>query len=279
MKMILATRSSLFRCMLFLLGVLSVSVALPAARGQMVVNSPVVPGGYAEVEGNAQLSEPFSLGRVEANSVRLQQVYASSEFLESADPNGGWIYSIGFRADEGIVTGSYSTYIPNLQIRFSVTHRGPDELSPIFAENIGANVSLIVSGGRGIGVISDGVAPETFSLFFTFSRPYFYDPSQGNLLLDVINLGGGQLLDRHGNSGGFDAVNIAGDGVSSVIANDIGNQVPIAGTVSTKGLVTSFRIVPVPEPSTWALLGLATVIFGGRFCHTLSRRKAHHVTH
>ncbi len=273
--------SSLLRCVPIFLIVIWMSFALPSARSQVVVNHPVMPGGYEEVEGNSLLVEPFSPEGGHQSPFRFQQVYGASELAHSTGPLGGWIYAIGFRADGIGIDDSYQGYFSDFSIRFSVTDRGPDELSPVFAENVGSRVSTMVLGRTSIGVGRDnGQNPEPFTMFFTFlSNPYFYDPSQGNLLMEVNNRGGFLFGIRHGGVATLDAVDTAGDGVSSVIAGNIGNQVPTAGTVSTKGLVTSFRIVPVPEPSTWALLGLATVIFGGRFCHTLSRRKAHHVTH
>ena len=273
--------SSLLRCIPIFLIVIWMSFALPSARSQVVVKNPVMPGGYEEVEGNSLLVEPFSPEGGHQSPFRFQQVYGASELAHSTGPLGGWIYAIGFRADGAGINDSYQGYFSDFSIRFSVTDRGPDELSPVFAENVGSRVSTMVSGRTSIAVGRyGGEDPEPFTMFFTFlSSPYFYDPSQGNLLMEVNNRGGFLFGIQHGGVATLDAVDAAGDGVSSVIASDIGNQVPTAGTVSTKGLVTSFRIVPVPEPSTWALLGLATVIFGGRFCHTLSRRKAHHVTH
>lgn len=266
-------RSSCLPSLALVLVVLSIFMTQPSAHSQVVVNNPVVPGGYEEVDGNSILAEPFSLSGQGIAAVRMQQVYSASEFLESTGSDGGWIYEIGFRADHDIVEHGYTASSPNLEIRLSVTGRGPDELSPIFAENLGSSVSLVVSGSRIFGVSAYGdVDPNPFTLFFTFAQPYYYDPSKGNLLLDVINIGGQPLA-------GLDAVDISGDGVSRVCYRDFGTQIPPSGTVDTKGLVTIFSIVPVPEPSTWVLMGMGAVVLVWRYRHSIQKRKVHHVTH
>jgi len=108
---------------------------------------------------------------------------------------------------------------------------------------------------------SGGGGPFSFIFLPT---PFYYDPSQGNLLLDFRNFGGGTTSYGQPPFTGpayVDAANILGDRVSSVFANDVNAAF---GTPSTLGLVTVFAITAVPEPSTWALLilGFSVAVFG-----------------
>ena len=143
--------------------------------------------------------------------------------------------------------------LSNVQISVSTTLRQPDSLSPIFADNVGLNNSIVRSGSltiSGRNIHFPG-GPNPFEIGVQFTTPFFYDPSQGNLLLDVRNFMGAATTP-------FDAVNTPGDPVSSLFA--LGPD-SVSGTPSTVGLVTLFVIDPVPEPSTWALFITGIVAF------------------
>jgi hypothetical protein len=90
----------------------------------------------------------------------------------------------------------------------------------------------------------------------TLSTPFFYNPGAGNLLLDVrmyspiIYPPGGQGYLMDGES-------TVGDSVSCVYALNVNTG---TGTTLTAGLMSEFIVTPVPEPSTFALAGLGTLI-------------------
>jgi hypothetical protein len=91
-----------------------------------------------------------------------------------------------------------------------------------------------------------------FHVTFSFATPFFYNPANGNLLLDFrIYQGFGPIGGQQGVAI-LDAFNVVGDSVSSVYA--FGASLPTSGQTSTLGLATDIRIIPVPEPSTVALL-------------------------
>ena len=95
-----------------------------------------------------------------------------------------------------------------------------------------------------------------------FTTPFYYDPSQGNLLLDIRNFGGGSTswgVPPFFGPAYVDAVNELGDRVSSVFANDVN---ALSGTTSTLGLVTRIGITPVPEPGPLTLLLAGLAVFG-----------------
>lgn len=138
----------------------------------------------------------------------------------------------------------------DFEVYFSVTPRAPDTLSTIFAENVGSDLIKVQS--RGVFRLSHagGGALAVFEL----QTPFLYDPTQGNLLMeirtyDVVNAD----PFSHG-SGIYEAWNVQGDSVSRVYAHDVNATTGIADSM---GLTTFFVITPVPEPSTYALLGLA----------------------
>ena len=232
-----------------------VVLILLAFRATGAVVGVRVPNGGSV--GNTFAQEPFSLESLGITSSRQQQVYSASEF-SSAMPNGGFITQILFRYDD-IVGSTATTFLPEVQIDFAVTHRGPDQLSTTFDENIGN--SLAVAYPRG-GLTLSG-APGSLSTRITFATPYFYNPTNGNLLLQIQN------FQRTPFSNGpiffpaspLDAQNAAGDTVSRVFAYDANAA---TGTADSLGLVTELVFTPVvPEPSTIALtlIGICLLCF------------------
>jgi hypothetical protein len=118
-------------------------------------------------------------------------------------------------------------------------------LSAVFSENVGANEAVVL----GPGPARFGPAPLFSEYTFQLDRPFFYNPSAGNLLMDVRNFfgGNGSMM------GSVNAANHFGDSTSRVGANDV---MAIAGGTHTDGLITLFTVTPVPEPAS-ALVFLA----------------------
>lgn len=197
----------------------------------------VVPMTSSNVDGNAFSAIPFV-----AHTVRYQQVYAASQFFALTNYGGGWMSEILFRGDatngEGV-----SVKIPNLQVNLSTTQRGPDELSPAFAENIGADDKVVFSGYlQASGGGGHRAGPEAFSFWIHLSNLFFYNPAFGNLLLDMTILQGDTNNAPIGNF--LDACNTAGDSVSRVYW---GSATASTGLVDTVGLVTWLSFWPNPR--------------------------------
>jgi hypothetical protein len=198
-------------------------------------------------EGNVASGYPF--GFYPPFTMRYQQIYGASAFSELTEA-GGWITAMAFRWEAGSGGGGY---IPNVQINLSTTLRAVDALSTVFAENIGVDDTAVLGPG---GAPFAGL-PPTYEVAMTFSNAFFYDPSKGNLLLDVrLNEAASPGHQTHD----LDAELTFGDPVSRVYA--IGVDSP-SGTADTLGLVTTFTVTPVPEPSPVLvlLLGLPAVLF------------------
>ena len=128
----------------------------------------------------------------------FQQVYDASLFA-ALPPGGATIKSIFFRSD---LSGcNCSSIVTGTQIEFGVTQVPVGSLSPVYAENTGANravflsfadVTHIVSGWNG-GHISppSGWGPG----YGNPGEGYFYDPARGNLFMDIQNFKVGFPMD------------------------------------------------------------------------------------
>jgi hypothetical protein len=229
-------------------GWLCLLVYLSSGQAASAALIAIPPQGLTNNNGNSQF-RLFDRG----GPARFQQVYDASAFSSLASAGGGWIRDIDLSVD---VSGHpFIDVLPNLQINISTTDRSPDGLSSIFADNVGADDTVIIGPGP-IQISSGGGGGfSIFDLSFNFrDHPFFYNPANGNLLLDfrIYEGFGVQLPPPAGVP--LDAYDITGDSVSSVYG--IGATLPTSGTASSLGLTTLFVVTPVPEPSTWALLAI-----------------------
>ena len=96
------------------------------------------------------------------------------------------------------------------------------------------------------GVLQPGADPQPFHQTILAFSPFWYNPQQGNLLLDIRGRSGQVFF-----PGTLDAQSVFGDSISRVYAN---SELLTSGIADTLGLVTRFDMLVVPEPSTWALL-------------------------
>lgn len=200
----------------------------------------VVPNANTNTEGND--------GIATTTLIRLQQVFASSQFAAAGGPI--IVTQIAFRPDVGYAS-TFTFTNPNLQINLSTTSMAPDGLSTTYASNVGADDTVVGNGAITLSTANTGPpgGPKDFDFIITFTTPFLYDPALGNLLIDFRSTG---LI-----SPAFhDTQNTLGDSVSTV--NGSLNS-PI-GSTSTFGFVTQFTFTPttptaVPEPTTFLLLG------------------------
>lgn len=246
--------------------------ALAAALLLLVTPAPaamvVVPGNLATTEGNTSNSFPFSLP-VAVGSMRYQQVYGSTAFGALGGP--ALITQIAFRPD-AVGGAAFSSTLSNIQFNLSTTAAAPDALSGTFANNVGADDTTVFSGAWSLSSAFTGPAggPKDFDIVLTLTTPFLYDPSLGNLLLDIRNFAGGTTTF-------FDTTNVVGDAVSRAFTLTGGVNAPTTdiGSGPSFGLVTQFTFDPVaapplgstPEPTT-ALFGAALLAACG-----LSRRR------
>lgn len=220
------------------IAVLFMSMAIPTSNWADA--GIVVPNALVNVEGNAASVSPFSGFGVP--SLRYQQVYAASQF-GAMDSEGEFIQAISFRidTDQGPFFGSF-VLLRDAQVNCSTTLRAPDNLSTNFAENVGADDTVVY--GRGElqvdGTYSVGARPQPFGARIILQKPFFYRPSMGNLLFDL-------RIFTYSNSFGsisLDYADVAGDSISSVSSTNVFNN---SGQTATTGLVTFFNSVSIPK--------------------------------
>lgn len=229
--------------------------ALPAAA-QTIVS----PNSAATVEGNTNNAFPFHYN----SSARYQQVYAASEFsgLNGVEE----ITQIAFRPD-ALAGSSFSTSFANLQFDLSTTSKAVNGLDGMFANNVGADDTVVRSGAITLSSAFTGPAggPKDFDILIPLTTPFIYNPANGNLLLDIRKFSTEDI--------GTELNAADGSGVTSrnfgTNVNDTSRNNNITG--SQVGLVTQFTFAAaVPEPGSLALFASVGVTGTGFF---LRRRK------
>ena len=213
--------------------------------------SVVAPNANATTEGSGANSFPFNVGSF-LTSERYQQVYLASQF-SALGPTGGLITQIAFRPDASF-GAAFSSTLPNVQLNLSTTGVTPSTLSSTFAANVGANDTIVFGPGPlSLSSSFTGPAggPKNFDIVINLVNPFYYNPTLGNLLLDVRIASFGSNVTTtffdFESSGVIGRAFTSNSGVNSLTADSVDN----AG-----GLVTRFTVVP--EPTTWALVATAT---------------------
>jgi len=181
---------------------------------------------------------------------RMQQVYDASAFAALVPAGGGYITGLWFSVSSGCCGRSAF-----FQINFSTTSRPVDGLSSVFADNIGSDELVAYPMG-------DYSMPFTGSSRFPIplSTPFFYNPSAGNLLMDI------QVTSPFAPNDPtmpytFPVSTDPNDTVSRVWGQTpFPGQPILTGTPDTIGLGATFSIRPVPEPSSTALALTALAI-------------------
>jgi hypothetical protein len=194
----------------------------------------VIPASRAETEGDSGWGIPFGFN---LQVTRLQQVYDSSRF-SFLGTNGGYINDIGFRLNI-VYPWSYSGVVSiPLTVIVSTTTNSVGNLNAAFAQNTGSNQVTVYSGTFPFKALALPGVVEPFAMVIPFNTPFFYNPTEGNLLVDIVSglideSTGPVILDMEINAGNF---------ISSSWAMNAPNSLnlPTNGTAQTGGLVTQF---------------------------------------
>jgi hypothetical protein len=217
------------------------NVAAAAAMAISAVAAPAVASTLVVGNGSSNNSFPFG-GSYLPNPTTYQQIYAASKFGTAPIS----ISSISFKLLSGTVADGTFTLSLSTSARTLTNLDGVD-----FASNVGADSKQIFSGTLAGQLVGD-------MLTFNFA-PFNYDPTKGNLLL---NVGVAGLIGNFGaNFTGTFAADTGATGTYSR-ATDFSAQIPTA-----IGLQTFFNVgAAVPEPATWAMLvtGFGFVGYGMR---------------
>ncbi|MBA2680641.1 MAG: hypothetical protein H0U76_19875 [Ktedonobacteraceae bacterium] len=199
-----------------------------------------------------------------------QELYSGAAFAGGGSPLT--IQGIAF------ASGAHSTHTTatyNLTLRLSTTRAilsttGADvgRLSTNFAANEGADATVVFSGPLTANIQAQGL----FDLVFP-TTPFLYDPSEGNLLLDVVLNQTTSSLDGDGFSFLMDTSNLMSTPTQTNRVFQLGGTG--APTFDVAGLYTQFKVSPaaVPEVSTIVSLGLLLALGMGGVVIAAKRKK------
>lgn len=154
---------------------------LPNTSTQTAV---VVPAANNNVEGDIDNGYPYDIFPFGLTAQRYQQVYAAGEFGATS----GLITQIRFRPDAS-AGSAFSATLPNVQIALSVTSASALTLSPTYADNFGSSQTTVYSGALALSSSFTGPSdgPKDFDVIVNLQTPFFYNPANGNLLMEVKN--------------------------------------------------------------------------------------------
>jgi hypothetical protein len=221
----------------------------------------VLPAAQENVDGNTSNAGPFGkLADFSNDPFRTQQIYAATGFPQAAE--GITIQQLRFRPDLG--QGDAGPITSNeIEIRLSTTSKLVDGLDfTDLSLNVGTDEQVVYSGSLTLQSCNCGSPTREFDVVVTLQPPFFYDPSLGNLLFDVVNTSNPYptafLLDAHDNT--LPDPNDPADETSRLVEvirlSDGGHE--IVGELISTGLVTQF-VYTVPEASGSAA-GLAALL-------------------
>jgi hypothetical protein len=209
----------------------------------------VAPNVLATVQGDTGNLFPV----LSAKPIRYQQVYDHSQFAGFA-AGGEYITQMAFRVHSPGIP--FTASIGAFQVNLSTTTKAADALSPTFSQNVGADDTVVfppasIQFSTSVSGPADG--PQAFDLVVTFTMPFLYDPSKGNLLVDIRNSSG--ATHDPANDQAIDAVSTGGDGISRVY--NLGDAAALTAgqtgsgfQMDTFGAVTRFVSTSTPPVAT-----------------------------
>jgi uncharacterized protein (TIGR03437 family) len=203
----------------------------------------VVPNNQTSTPGNMPV--PLTGG---GTGLRLQEIVGRGQFDAP-------IVITGFRLRSGVGTGAVTFNQPSVKLTLSTTQKFPNtsnghELpSLIYASNVGPDAKTVYNAAlSGSSPGCRGPAPCPFDLAVPFTAPFSYDPTKGNLLVDIV------LSPASGTpTGSLDAVAFT-DTTSSSVATVAGDATSAAGQLTLAGFVLGLDIAQGPTPTVTGIL-------------------------
>ncbi|MHC1762879.1 MAG: hypothetical protein AB9869_01045 [Verrucomicrobiia bacterium] len=198
----------------------------------------VVPNALATNDGNGFGTSPTG----GPTSVRAMRIFDASQFAALSGPS--LLTQFAWRPDR--ILGQSGPRSVNLRIYASTTTRSVAGLSMTFADNLGADNTLVFNGTLNwtTGNLPGPGNTRQFDVVFPCTTPFLYDPAAGNLLLDT-------QLSANGQSITLDTV--VGNPTGREIVNSTSSTAVTAAFVAPAVQVTQFTFEPPPSvPPTFS---------------------------
>lgn len=205
------------------------------ALALVVLAAFVQPGSASSIViGSSGSNNAFPFAAVTYRG-EYQQVYTAADFSGSV-----LIDQLAFRSVNGFGGLSLSD---TFTLGLGTTSASPSAPGTSYAGNKRPDLTTVFTG-----TVSETLAGNgTFDFFIDFSSPFLYNPTLGNLLLDVFvtNTSAVALFDAGNSPDTGRLFNLGGHGPVTPGANF--------------GLVTRFDVAAVPEPATIPLVGMGVL--------------------
>jgi hypothetical protein len=203
----------------------------------------VTPASLENAEGNG-FSTPSAV------PTRIQFLFPASEFAGLPASNRRLV-GYNFRSDA--LANQPVNWPHNSRIWMSTTDKTPQTLTTAFDDNHGVDKTLVHDGAFTLPLLGTGPpqGPRDIADGPRLQTPFDYDPSQGNLLLDWMQLDGGTPIPR------IDVQSLASPGFRVLINQT--SATAATGTLLNTPAVIRFEFDVVPEPSSIVLAGCALV--------------------
>ena len=154
----------------------------------------VVPNELANVEGTLATS-----GGPWPDGFRVQEWYPAEQFDSLPEPHR---LITGYRLRPDASVTEPGTFTVGWTIKVSTVSLDLLELGTDFDENHGPDAKVVFDGDWTFTTEASGPkeGPREFDIALDYDEPFFYDPNQGNLLVEVTRASSNQrtpALDRH----------------------------------------------------------------------------------
>jgi hypothetical protein len=204
----------------------------------------VVPNAYENANANTGSKIPFQFP-----AARFQQLFEASQFSAITGPQR--ITEIAFRQFN--TTSSFDTTLGDVQINLSTTSATGLTLSATYDSNVGSDSLIVHSGPLRLSSTGTSMTVKPFDIAIPLNPGFDYDPSLGNLLLEV------RVIDASGR-GPVPFFNA--DGTQETDARVFcQSQCSVDDSVAQKvdGLAIVARFTFAPEPDS-TLLGVTALL-------------------